>query len=42
MSETARTRDTAMNKAAKYPRPTELTFSVGGAAEMNEWKINSK
>ena len=42
MSETARTRDTATNEAAKYPGPTELTFSVGGAVAMNEWKINSK
>lgn len=36
VSETARTRDTATNEAAKDPGPTELTFAVGGAVAVNE------
>lgn len=35
VSETARTRDTATNEAAKDPGPTEL-FAVGGAVAVNE------
>ena len=36
VSETARTRGTTTNEAAKDPAPTELTFSVDGAVAVNE------